>query len=223
MAEVQQESKFAQYLLKKQAPLSEEKLLKKAAQKERLAQGRIKHATGLNAKQLQALIGILNVKQNLHKDMKYNQELRTIPSGEAYINGKKGMQGYTMRMVDPDGQGPLPEFATVYTNKGKLYSMGGYIPKDESKYDKYREQYIAAVPKGQRKNTKFFNFMQGKEVPYGVQHKDGSYNTKQFQQLVPRNHFLATYIPTIAQEYRDNNQIEKWGRGEYMAAAQATW
>ncbi|KAA6359968.1 MAG: hypothetical protein EZS28_044505, partial [Streblomastix strix] len=84
--------------------------------------------------------------------MKYNQELRTIPSGEAYINGKKGMQGYTMRMVDPDGQGPLPEFATVYTNKGKLYSMGGYIPKDESKYDKYREQYIAAVPKGQRKN-----------------------------------------------------------------------
>jgi hypothetical protein len=44
-----------------------------------------------------------------------------------------------MQMVDPDGQGPLPEFATVYTNKGKLYSMGGYIPKDESKYDKYRE------------------------------------------------------------------------------------
>jgi hypothetical protein len=42
-------------------------------------------------------------------------------------------------MVDPDGDGPLPEFATVYTKKGKLYSMGGYIPKDESKYDKYRE------------------------------------------------------------------------------------
>ncbi|KAA6395118.1 MAG: hypothetical protein EZS28_009357 [Streblomastix strix] len=206
MAEVQQEqSRFAQYLQKKQATLFEEQLIKKDAKKEKLAQGRIKHATGLNAKQLQALI-----------------ELRTIPSGEAYIAGKKGIQGYTMRMVDPDGQGPLPEFAIAYTNKGKLYSIGGYIPKDESKYDKYRKQYIASIPKGQRKNTKFFNFMHGEEVPVGAKHKDGSYKMKQFQQLVLRNHFLATYIPTIAQEYRDTNQIEKWGRGEYTAAAQAT-
>ncbi|KAA6404465.1 MAG: hypothetical protein EZS28_000016 [Streblomastix strix] len=148
MAEAQpQLSRFAQYLLKKQTPLSEEQLNKKNVRKQKLAESRIKHTTGINAKQLQALIGILNNKQNLHKDMKYNQELRTIPSGEAYISGKKGMQGYTMRMVDPDGQGPLPEFATVHTNKGKLYSIGGYIPKDESKYDKYREQYIAGVPK----------------------------------------------------------------------------
>ncbi|KAA6363762.1 MAG: hypothetical protein EZS28_040711, partial [Streblomastix strix] len=224
MAEAQQQlSRFAQYLQKKQTPLTEDQLNKKNARKLKLADGRIKHTTGLNAKQLQALIGILNVKNDLHKDIKYNQEFRTIPSGERYIASHKGMQGYTMRMVDPDGQGPLPEFATVYTNKGKLYSMGGYIPKDESKYDKYREQYIATVPKGQRKNNKFFNFMEGKEVPVGAQHKDGTYRTKQFQQLVPRNHFLATYIPDIAQEFRDNNQIEKWGRGQYMAAAQATW
>ncbi|KAA6372928.1 MAG: hypothetical protein EZS28_031544 [Streblomastix strix] len=153
--------------------------------KQKLADGRIKHTTGLNAKQLQALIGILNVKQDLHNDMNYNQELRTIPSGEAYISGKKGMQGYIMQMVDPDGQGLLPEFATVYTNKGKLYSMGGYIPKDESKYDKYREQYIATVPKGQRKI-----------INSSISCKD-----KLFQQT---------------------NQIEKWGRGWYMAAAQAT-
>ncbi|KAA6372970.1 MAG: hypothetical protein EZS28_031505 [Streblomastix strix] len=118
MAEAQpQLSRFAQYLLKKQAPLSEEKSNKKAARLQKLAQGRVKHATGLNAKQLQALIGVLNVKNNLHKDIKYNQEFRTIPSGERYIASHKGMQGYTMQMVDPDGQGPLPEFATVYTNK----------------------------------------------------------------------------------------------------------
>ncbi|KAA6355789.1 MAG: hypothetical protein EZS28_048684, partial [Streblomastix strix] len=151
------------------------------------------------------------------------QEFRTIPSGERYIASHKGMQGYTMQMVDPDGQGPLPEFATVYTNKGKLYSMGGYIPKDESKYDKYRQQYIGQVAKDQRKKTKFFDFVQGKEVPYGAQHKDGTYTMKQFQQLVPRNHFLATYVPTIAEEYKNNNQIEKWGKGEYMAAASAVW
>ncbi|KAA6388751.1 MAG: hypothetical protein EZS28_015719 [Streblomastix strix] len=125
-------------------------------------------------------------------------------------------------MVDPDGQGPLHEFATVYTNKGKLYSMGGYIPKDESKYDKYREQYIGQVAKDQRINTKFFEFMYGKEVPYGAQYKDGTYNMKQFQQLVPRNHFLAIYVPTIANEFKGINQIEKWGIGEYKAAASAT-
>ncbi|KAA6377402.1 MAG: hypothetical protein EZS28_027069 [Streblomastix strix] len=37
--------------------------------------------------------------------------------GEAYIAGKKGMQGYTLQMVDPEAEGPLPEFATFYTNK----------------------------------------------------------------------------------------------------------
>ncbi|KAA6360441.1 MAG: hypothetical protein EZS28_044032, partial [Streblomastix strix] len=89
------------------------------------------------------------------------------PSGETYISDKKGMQGYTMRMVDSEGESPLPEFATVYTIKGKLHSTGGYVPKDESKYEKYRKQYIASVPKGQRKNNKFFNFMEGKEVPVG--------------------------------------------------------
>ncbi|KAA6384160.1 MAG: hypothetical protein EZS28_020312 [Streblomastix strix] len=222
MAQVQQSS-FTKWLEKNQAPLSEEKRNKKAARLQKLAQGRIPRTTGLNAKQLQALIGVLNVKQNLHKDIKYNQEFRTIPSGERYIASHKGMQGYTMRMVDPDGEGPLPEFVTVYMNKGKLYSMGGYIPKDESKYDKYREQYIGQVPIDQHKNTKFFDFTQGKEISYGVQHKDGTYNIKQFQQLVPRNHFLATYVPSIANEYKDNNKIEKWGKGEYMAAASAAW
>ncbi|KAA6363959.1 MAG: hypothetical protein EZS28_040514, partial [Streblomastix strix] len=133
------------------------------------------------------------------------------------------MQGYTMQIVDPDGEGPLSEFATVYTNKEKLYSMGRYIPKDESKYDKYREQYIGQVAKDQRKNTKFFDFMKGKEVPYGEQHKDGTYNMKQFQQLVPRNHFLATYVPTIANECKETNEIEKLGKEEYMAATSATW
>ncbi|KAA6353968.1 MAG: hypothetical protein EZS28_050505 [Streblomastix strix] len=63
--------------------------------------------------------------------------------------------------------------------------------------------------------------MQGKEVPYGAQHKDGTYNMKQFQQFVPRNYFLATYVPTISDEYKDTNQIEKWGKGEYMAAESA--
>ncbi|KAA6365353.1 MAG: hypothetical protein EZS28_039122 [Streblomastix strix] len=126
-------------------------------------------------------------------------------------------------MVDSEGESPLPEFATVYTIKGKLYSTGGYVPKDEIKYEKYRKQYIVSVSKGQRKNNKFFNFMEGKEVPVGVQHKNGSNKLKFFQQLVPRNHFLATYIPTIAQEFRQTNQIEKWERDSYMAAAQATW
>ncbi|KAA6383851.1 MAG: hypothetical protein EZS28_020621 [Streblomastix strix] len=126
-------------------------------------------------------------------------------------------------MDDPYGHGPLPEFATVYTNKRKLYSIGGYIPKDESKYDKYRELYIDQVAKDQSQNTKFFDFIQGKGVPYGAQHKDGSYNMKQFQQQIPRNHFLATYVPTIANEFKGTNQIEKWGKGEYMAAASATW
>ncbi|KAA6404137.1 MAG: hypothetical protein EZS28_000340 [Streblomastix strix] len=206
MAETQpQLSRFAQYLQKKQTPLSEEQENKKNARKQKLVDGRTTQTTGLNAKQLQALIDILSVKQNMHKDMKYNQELRTIPSGEAYIFGKKGMQGYTVRMVDPEGEGPISEFATIYTNKGKLYSIGGYIPKDESKNDKYREQYIASVPKGQRKNNKFFNFMQVLAVPVGAKRK------------------YATYIPDIAQEFRETNQIEKWGRGQYMAAAQVTW
>ncbi|KAA6371177.1 MAG: hypothetical protein EZS28_033297 [Streblomastix strix] len=137
MADAQpQLSRFTQYLLKKQTPLSEEQQNKKATRQQKIAYGRIKHATGLNAKQLQALIGMLNVKQSLHQDMKYNQELRTIPSGEAYIVYKIGIQGYTMRMVDPDEEGLLPQFATVYTNKGKLYSMGGFFPKDESKYER---------------------------------------------------------------------------------------
>ncbi|KAA6394179.1 MAG: hypothetical protein EZS28_010292 [Streblomastix strix] len=55
--------------------------------------------------------------------MKYNQELRTILSDEAYIADKKGMHAYSMRMTDPDGEGPPPEFATIHTNKGKLYSI----------------------------------------------------------------------------------------------------
>ncbi|KAA6376402.1 MAG: hypothetical protein EZS28_028071 [Streblomastix strix] len=76
---------------------------------------------------------MLNDKQTLDKDMKINQELRTIRSGEAYIADKKGVQEYVMKMANPDGEGSLLEFATVYTNKEKLYSIGGYIPKDESK------------------------------------------------------------------------------------------
>ncbi|KAA6391090.1 MAG: hypothetical protein EZS28_013386 [Streblomastix strix] len=222
MAQVQQSS-FSKWLEKNQALLSEEKRNKKTARLQKLAQGRITRATGLNAKQLQALIGGLNVKQNLHKGIKYSQEFRTIQSRERYIASYKGMQGYTMKIVDPDGEGPLPEFDTVYTNKGKLYSMGGNIHKDENKYDQYREQYIGQVPKDQRKNTKFFVLMQGKEVRYGAQHKDGTYNMKQFQQLVPRNHFLSTYVPIIADEYKDTNLIEKWGKREYMAAISATW
>ncbi|KAA6388128.1 MAG: hypothetical protein EZS28_016347 [Streblomastix strix] len=124
-------------------------------------------------------------------------------------------------MVEPDGEGPLPEFATVYSNKRKLYSIGRYLLKDESKYDKYREKYIGQVPKGQRKNTKFFDFMQDSEVRYGAQHKNSTYNNQYYQQLVPRNHFLVTYVPIIADEYLDTNQIEKWGKGEYMAAVSA--
>ncbi|KAA6377403.1 MAG: hypothetical protein EZS28_027070 [Streblomastix strix] len=46
---------------------------------------------------------------------------------------------------------------------------------------------------------------------------------KLFQQLDRRNHFLAAYVPIIAGEYKDTNQIEKWGKEEYMAAASATW
>jgi hypothetical protein len=58
------------------------------------------------------------------------------------------MAGWRVRNVDPDGDGPLPSFATVYTDKGKLYSMGGYIPKVESKYDSFQEDYLRNVPKG---------------------------------------------------------------------------
>ncbi|KAA6352892.1 MAG: hypothetical protein EZS28_051581, partial [Streblomastix strix] len=140
MAQVQHSS-FLKWIEKNQASLSEEKRNKKATRLQKLAQGRITRATGLNAKQLQALIEVLNDKHNLHKDIKYIKELRSIPSGERYIAAHKGMQGYTMRMVDPDGDCPLLEFSTVYINKGKLYFMGGYIPKDESRYEEYQEQY----------------------------------------------------------------------------------
>ncbi|KAA6352997.1 MAG: hypothetical protein EZS28_051476, partial [Streblomastix strix] len=100
-----------------------------------------------NDAQLAALTEILDVKKFKHSDIKYNKKLRTLPSAQAYIGSRKRMAGWKVRNIDPDGpEGPLPNFATVYTDKGKIYSIGGYIPKVESNYDSLQEDYIAYVP-----------------------------------------------------------------------------
>ncbi|KAA6394657.1 MAG: hypothetical protein EZS28_009818 [Streblomastix strix] len=173
-----------------------------------------------NDTQIAALKEILDVKKTIHRDIKYNKELRTLPSAQAYIGTKKNMRGWNVRNVDPDGpQGPLPNFATVYTNKGKLYSMDGYIPKPESKYDAYQEEYIANVPKGQRKETKFFDYMQGKQVAHGKKKTLVNY-----QRQNPHQHFMSAYVPTMADEFNQTNGGDLWKlKGAYMYVAAAAW
>ncbi|KAA6350472.1 MAG: hypothetical protein EZS28_051893, partial [Streblomastix strix] len=173
-----------------------------------------------NDTQLAALTEILDVKKLKHRDIKYNKELRTLPSAQAYIGSRKSMAGWRVRNVDPDGpEGPLPNFATVYTDKGKIYSMGGYIPKLESKYDTFQEDYIRNVPKGQRKTTKFFDFMKGKKVPYGK----GKVPTD-YQRMNPHQHYMSAYVPTMAETFNQANGGELWKlKGAYMFVAAAAW
>ncbi|KAA6374990.1 MAG: hypothetical protein EZS28_029484 [Streblomastix strix] len=152
MAEAQQQgqlSKFLKWQSRQGQPLSEQRQALVQRMKAAGAAKRIQLEQAFNDTQIAALKEILDVKKTKHRDIKYNKELRTLHSAQAYIGTKKNMRGWNVRNVDPDGpQGPLPNFATVYTNKGKLYSMGGYIPKHETKYDAYQEEYIANVPEG---------------------------------------------------------------------------
>ncbi|KAA6356308.1 MAG: hypothetical protein EZS28_048165, partial [Streblomastix strix] len=121
-----------------------------------------------NDTQLAAFTEILNVKKFKHRDIKYNKELGTLPSAQAYIGSRKNIAGWKVSNQDPDGpERQLPSFVTVNTDKGKLYSMGGYAPQLESKYDTFHENYLRNVPKDQRKTMKFFYFMKGKQDPYG--------------------------------------------------------
>ncbi|KAA6378294.1 MAG: hypothetical protein EZS28_026180 [Streblomastix strix] len=173
-----------------------------------------------NDTQIAALKEILDVKKLKHRDIKYNKELRTLPSVQAYIGTKKNMRGWNVRNVDPDGpQEPLPNFATVHTDKGKLYSMGGYIPKPESKYDAYQEEYIANVPKGQHKETKFFGYMQDKQVTHGKKKTLTNYQRQNSHQ-----HFMSAYVPTMADEFNQTNGGDLWKlKGAYMYVATAAW
>ncbi|KAA6391265.1 MAG: hypothetical protein EZS28_013207 [Streblomastix strix] len=142
-----------------------------------------------NDTQTEALKKILDLKKNQHRDIKYNKELRTLPSAQAYFGSRKSMAAWRVRNQDPDGpEGPLPSFATVYTDKVKLYSMGGYIPKLERKYDSFQEDYIGNVLKGQRKTTKIFDFMKRKKVPYGQTKIQTDY-----QRLNPHQHYISAY------------------------------
>ncbi|KAA6402101.1 MAG: hypothetical protein EZS28_002372 [Streblomastix strix] len=88
-----------------------------------------------------------------------------MPSGERYIASHKVMKGYSMKMVDPDSEDPLPEFSTT-----SVKIQNSLIAWKENK-----------------------------------------------------NHFLDKYVPIIAEEYKTTNQIEKWGKGEYISAASTAW
>ncbi|KAA6400525.1 MAG: hypothetical protein EZS28_003947 [Streblomastix strix] len=183
------------------------------------ARKRINLGQAFNDTQLAALTEILDVKKFKHRDIKYNKELRTLPSAQAYIGSRKSMAGQRVRNVDPDGEGSLPSFATVYTDKGKLYSMGGYIPKLESKYDSFQEDYIGSVPKVQRKTTKFFDFMKGKQVPYGK----GKVPTN-YQRLNPHQHYMSAYVLTMAEEFNQANGGDLWKlKGACIYVAAAAW
>ncbi|KAA6327088.1 MAG: hypothetical protein EZS28_053860, partial [Streblomastix strix] len=93
------------------------------------------------------------------------------------------------------------------------------IPKLESKYDAFQEQYIGNVPKGQRKTTKFFDYMKGKKVPYGK----GKIPTD-YQRQNPHQHYMSAYVPTMAEEFNQNNGGELWKlKGAYMYVAATAW
>ncbi|KAA6373973.1 MAG: hypothetical protein EZS28_030499 [Streblomastix strix] len=152
------------------------------------ARKRIDLGQAFDDTQLAALTEILSVKKFKHRDIKYNKELRTLPSAQAYIGRK-------------------------------LYSMGGYIPKLESKYDDFQENYIRDIPKGQRKTTKFFDYMKGKKVPYGKAKIQTDY-----QRLNPHQHYMSAYVPTIAEEFNQVNGGDLWKlKGAYMFVAAAAW
>ncbi|KAA6398614.1 MAG: hypothetical protein EZS28_005859 [Streblomastix strix] len=173
-----------------------------------------------NDTQIAALTEILDVKKFKHRDIKYNKELRTLPSAQAYVGSRKSMASWRVRNQDPDEpEGPLPSFATVYTDKGKLYTMGGYIPKVESKYDSFQEQYIGNVPKGQRKTTIFFDFMKGKKDTYGKAKIQIDY-----QRQNPHQHYMSSYVPTMAETFNQANGGDLWKlKRAYMFVAAATW
>ncbi|KAA6336769.1 MAG: hypothetical protein EZS28_052846, partial [Streblomastix strix] len=219
MAQAQQ-SRFQSWQAGQGQPLTAKQQETVNKMKAGAARKRVFLEQAFNDTQLAALTEILDVKKFKHRDIKYNKELRTLPSAQAYIGSRKSMAGWKVRNVDPDGpEGPLPNFATVYTDQGKLYSMGGYIPKVESKYDSFQEQYIGNVPKGQRKTTKFFDFMKGKKVPYGKAKIQTDY-----QRLNPHQHFKSAYVPTMAEEFNQANGGELWKlKGAYMYVAAAAW
>ncbi|KAA6400046.1 MAG: hypothetical protein EZS28_004434 [Streblomastix strix] len=173
-----------------------------------------------NDTQFTALTEILDVKKFKHRDIKYNKELRILPSAQAYIISRKSMAGWRVRIVDSDGpEGPLPSFSTVNTDNGKLYSMGGYIPKVESKYDAYQENYIGSVLKGQRKTMKFFDFMKGKKVPLGKAKIQTDY-----QRQNPHQHYMSATVPSKAEEFNQAYGGDLWKlKGAYMYVAAAAW
>ncbi|KAA6378707.1 MAG: hypothetical protein EZS28_025765 [Streblomastix strix] len=172
-----------------------------------------------NDTQIDALKEIFIVKKFKHMDINYNNELKTLPSEQAYIGTRKGIFGQPVRNIDPDGEGPLPSFATVYTDKEKLCSFGGYIPKLESKHDAFQEEYIVNVSKSQRKARRFFDYMKGKQVPYGK----GKVQTDN-QRLNPNQHYMSAYVPTMAETFNQANGGDLWKlKGAYVFVAAAAW
>ncbi|KAA6399669.1 MAG: hypothetical protein EZS28_004802 [Streblomastix strix] len=214
-----QQSRFQSWQAGQGQPLTAKQYATVEKMKAGAARKHIDLGQAFNDTQLATLTEIFNVKKFKHRDIKYNKELRILPSAQAYIGSRKSMAGWRVRNVDPDGAGPLPSFATVYTDKGKLYSMGGNIPKLESKYDAFQENYIHDIPKGQRKFTKFFDYMKGKQVPYG---KDKV--ATDYYRLNPHQHYMSAYVPTMAEEFNQNNGGDLWKlKGAYMYVAAAAW
>ncbi|KAA6388641.1 MAG: hypothetical protein EZS28_015830, partial [Streblomastix strix] len=81
----------------------------------------------------------------------------------------------------------------------------------------FQEQYIGNVPKGQGKTTKFFDYMKGKQVPYGKFKVATDY-----QRLNPHQLYMSAYVPTMAEEFNQNNGGDLWKlKGAYMYVAAA--
>ncbi|KAA6390307.1 MAG: hypothetical protein EZS28_014165 [Streblomastix strix] len=223
MAQAQQQvqlSKFQKWQGRLGQPLSEQRQALVQRMKAAGAAQRVQLEQAFNDTQIAALKEQLHVKKTKYTDIKYNKELKTLSSAQAYIGTKKNIRGWIVRNVDPDGHDePLPNFATVYINKGKLYSMDGYFPKSESKYDVYQEEYIANVPKRQRKNRMFFEYMGGKQVSYGRKKTLVNYKRQN-----PHQHFISAYAPTMADEFNQTNGGELWKLKEaYMSVAAAAF
>ncbi|KAA6394180.1 MAG: hypothetical protein EZS28_010293 [Streblomastix strix] len=78
---------------------------------------------------------------------------------------RKGMQGWKVRSHNPEEpEGQQTNFPTICTDNRKFYNLDGYIPKGDSKHDTFQEEYIANLPKDQRKNKKFVDCMQSIQV-----------------------------------------------------------
>ncbi|KAA6399149.1 MAG: hypothetical protein EZS28_005324 [Streblomastix strix] len=170
--------------------------------------------------QLAALSEILDIKKFKYRDIKYNIELRTLPPIQAYLDSRKSVADYRARNLDPNGpEELLPNFSTVYIDKGKLYSLSGYIPKLESKHDSFQEDSKRHIPKCQHKTSKFFNYMKEEQVPY-VENIIPTNN----QRLNSHQHFISAHVSTMADELNKANGGNLWKLiGAYIYVIAAAW